>query len=655
MILKTKLKLTAFFLLSFWMSFSVSAAERDGYYFFSKEDRSAIAQSGHTDWGQAIMTRLKEVVAERRQHDLKVPLLEGGHLHDYFCPVHNLMFVFEWDKPMSHYCTECKKYWEGNKRFDWAWINKVHEANLQYLEACTYLYLGTGERVYAEYIRDMLLDYADKYPTFFEHNTSRVLTAVNSGKLFGQSLDESVWASDAARAYSVAKEIMTPTEIKKIEAGYLQPCADLLLKRKGGGNWQVWHNSGLIALGVALQNDSIIDVALNDRRCGYYYLMEKHVYQDGWWNEGSPIYHFYPLRAMLLSADALRCRGIDLFDKKLYNMLAAPALGVYADLSLPAHNDGWYGESLIAQVKLYEIAYARFQDPLFKNILRRCYARTDRLSTEALFNPEDFRDSLITVPGQEKSHYFSDLGVGFLRSGNKTVVLKYGPHGGGHGHPDKLSVSVHDGKREVLADLGTSAYGVPDYTGWYRKTIAHSTVTVDAKDQKPSTGKLVAFEASDKGGSIEASANEACEGVNMSRKLTLNKTRLIDEFSCQSQDVHQYDYVLILTQPAILPKNGEPAELNDAPAYQRIKKVKKFSEMKTSFTCTTGDAEIRFKLPPASKFEVFTGEAPGIPPTNPGVVTKEHTERRPVQTCYPLIIRVKDKNLNIQAIWDLNP
>jgi hypothetical protein len=629
-------------------SFTLRGNEVKKSYFFSAEDRAAVMKSAETPQGKKILAHLKEIVSERRRHDLKVPLLEGGYLHDYFCPVHNLMFVFEWNKPYSHYCTECKKYWEGNNRYDWAWINKVHEANLQYLESCTYLYIATGDKIYAEYIRDMLLDYAGKYPTWFEHNSNRVFNPRNSGKMFCQSLDESVWASDAARAYSVAKEIMTPEEIKKIETGYLQPCADMLLKRKSGGNWQVWHNSGLIALGVALENDSIINVALNDPKCGYYYLMEKHVYSDGWWDEGSPIYHFYPLRAMLLSAGALRCRNIDLFDKKLYNMLISPALGTYADLSFPAHNDGWYGESLIAQVKLYEMGYSHYKDSSFRKILQRCYTKTDRLSAEALLNPEDFGSA---VPDPEKSCYFADLGVGLLRFGNETVVLKYGPHGGGHGHPDKLSFSIHDGEHEILTDMGTSAYGVPDYKEWYHKTISHSTVVVDGKDQVPSAGKLVSFKNSVNGGSIEAVADQAYEGVQMKRKLTLDKKVLRDEFVCQSKGDHQYDYVLILTKPAILNGKGSVVQLNE-PGYRRMKNLKKYNP-KASFSCKTGDSEVWFTLPKNCSFEVFTGEAPGIPPTNPGVPTANHSERRPVQTCYPLIIRIRDANLNIKSNWSL--
>ena len=166
---------------------------QNGYYFFSDSDKVAIRNSANTLWGSVIVESMKEKVKERRSHKMEVPLLEGGHLHDYFCPVHNLSFSFEWDKPNEHYCSACKKYWKRNKRYDWAWINKVHAENLQYLENCTYLYLATGDTVYATYIRDMLLDYAYKYPTYFEHNTNRVATGLNSGKLFGQSLDESVW------------------------------------------------------------------------------------------------------------------------------------------------------------------------------------------------------------------------------------------------------------------------------------------------------------------------------------------------------------------------------------------------------------------------------------------------------------------------------
>ena len=644
------IKRAALLVLMFQMCLSVKAGN-DGMWFFSDSDKVAIKQSASTAWGKMIVETMKAKVAERRTHSLAAPLLEGGHLHDYFCPIHNLSFDFEWDKPYEHYCSACRKYWKGNKRHDWAWVNKLHAENLQYLENCTYLYLATSDTVYAGYIRDMLLDYADKYPTYFEHNTNRVATALNSGRMFGQSLDESVWASDAVRAYSVAKEVMKQSEIAKIEKGYLRQCADMLLKRRGGGNWQVWHNSGLIALGVALDDAKVIDVALNDSVCGYHALMKRHVHDDGWWNEGSPTYHYYPLRAMMLSAEALRCRGINLYDGKLMNMLASPAQGAYADLSFPAHNDGWYGESLLAQTKLYEWAYARYKTELFKNILVRCYQVATRNLAEALFNPVDFSSGKVSGFGQGVN--FADLGVSVLRYADITLVMKYGPYGGGHGHPDKLSVSLHNGRHEVLPDLGTSAYGVPDFTQWYRKTLAHNTVTVDGKDQAPESGRLVKFQPTGVGGTVVSAVDDAYEGVSMQRSVTLKKNRMTDVYECTSADNHTYDYVLLLTEPfeseGLIAADG--AVLDDAPVYSKIKELKKYSA-KRRFTVVTADSKAEIEVP-AGEVEVYSGVAPGIPPTNPGVVTKNHTESRMTQPCYPLIIRIKGKSMKVNAQWTI--
>lgn len=75
----------------------------------------------------------------------------------------------------------------------------------------------------------------------------------------------------------VASVEMTLQERLQIEKGFLRPCADLLLSSRDKGNWQVWHNGGIIALGVALKNDSIINAALNKPDLGYY-DMQKRMY-----------------------------------------------------------------------------------------------------------------------------------------------------------------------------------------------------------------------------------------------------------------------------------------------------------------------------------------------------------------------------------------
>ena len=91
------------------LSLRVSARD-DGFRFFSDADRAAIRTSAATPWGRAILDSLAGVVERRREHPLAVPLLEGGHLHDYFCPRHNVMLVFDWDRPAAHYCSLCGDY-----------------------------------------------------------------------------------------------------------------------------------------------------------------------------------------------------------------------------------------------------------------------------------------------------------------------------------------------------------------------------------------------------------------------------------------------------------------------------------------------------------------------------------------------------------------
>ncbi len=627
------------------------AKDNDGeFYFYSSEDVSAIKSSASTEWGKKIIHALQDKVAERRTHSLEVPTLEGGHIHQYFCPVHNVMFEFSWDSPKAHYCRACDKKWSGNPQYDWAWVNMVHDNNMGYMVANMYLYMATGDTTYAGYIRDMMLDYASKYPAYKLHSSEPGVVNSSSGRMFAQCLDESVWISDAARAYQVAKDVMTPEQIEYIENGILRPCADMLSSSKLALNWQVWLNSGISALGVALEDDSLIDIAINYPKHGYHFLMDAHVNDDGWWNEGSPIYHFYPLRAMLLTADAVRCRGINLFDKKLYDMFASPVRGAYADLSFPAHNDGWYGENLMAQVKLYEIVYARYKDPLFMEVLKECYKKCDRINPEALLNFTGM-DVATAAPAKE-SFLFPDTGYGILRSGDRSVVLKYGPHGGGHGHFDKLSISVYDGKKEIVSDLGTSAYGVPDYREWYRKTLGHNTVVVDGEDQKAATGKLLTFDKTLDGGTISAIVDEAYDDVVMERAVKLEKNSLTDIYSCHSDRIRQYDYVLLFNDKPQMKVSGKPADLGDGSGYVKIVNEQSFSP-KNKFSVKAGDAKIGFDIPEGVDFEVFIGEAPGIPPTNPGVVTKEGTEKRPVQTCYPFIIRIKDKNMNVKANWSI--
>lgn len=622
------------------------AEPKDETYFFSQEDIQNIKLSAKTDWGKIVLDSLESKVVERRRHSLVVPTHEAGHIHSFFCPVHNVYFDFDWDSPDKHYCRYCDKYYSGDRN-NWAWIAELNDRNLSYLVACTYLYLATDEVKYAKYIKEMLLDYADKYPNYKVHDKNMTTKDLNnSGKMYAQSLDESVWFTDACRAYDAIKSTLSKKEVQKIHSQLFRPAADLLIERLGGGNWQVWHNSGMAALGVALNDDVVIKKAIEDPKRGYHAMAKNDVNRDGWWNENSANYHFFPFRAMVLTADAVRCKGYDLFNEQLESMFLGPVYAVYSDMMLPSHNDGWYGVSLLDYVKLYETGYARYKNPVFLKVLQACYGIQSRVEPEALLTN-------LYIKGADEhidlnSYVLAQTGFGVLRDGGKSVVLKYGPSGGGHGHPDKLSISIHNGKSEIIPDLGTSAYGVPDYLKWYKTTLSHNTVTVDFKNQTPTTGELIHSEPN----SMEAFTTKAYKGVEMRRLVSLEGNTVKDRFVCTSDSVHNYDFVLLFTEAPQIEGAFHPAQLNESETYERIKNVKKIS-LNGGFTLKTSTAKINFTVEGDSSFEVFVGEASGIPPTNPSIRTLTGSEKRPVQPCYPLIIRVKDKNMKISSVWDL--
>ena len=88
-------------------------------------------------------------------------------------------------------------------------------------------------------------------------------------------------------------------------------------------------------------------------------------------------------------------------------------------------------------------------------------------------------------------------GLGILRSGqgkDQTMLLmKYGVHGGGHGHFDLLHFVLFDDGREVIPDYGFSRWiniepkfggrYLPENDTYASQTIAHNTLVVDEKSQ----------------------------------------------------------------------------------------------------------------------------------------------------------------------------
>jgi hypothetical protein len=84
-------------------------------------------------------------------------------------------------------------------------------------------------------------------------------------------------------------------------------------------------------------------------------------------------------------------------------------------------------------------------------------------------------------------------GLPILRSERRYASLECGEYGGGHGHPDRLHLTLHAGGRHWLADPGTGSYVSRDLL-WYRSTLAHNAPRLDGVSQPVGDATCDAFD-----------------------------------------------------------------------------------------------------------------------------------------------------------------
>ncbi len=84
-------------------------------------------------------------------------------------------------------------------------------------------------------------------------------------------------------------------------------------------------------------------------------------------------------------------------------------------------------------------------------------------------------------------------GLAVLRSGDRYVSLESGPQGGGHGHPDRLQLTLHGDGVYWLPDPGKGQYVTHDLF-WYRSTLAHNAPLLDGESQPSGRASVECFD-----------------------------------------------------------------------------------------------------------------------------------------------------------------
>lgn len=457
----------------------------------------------------------------------------------YVCPTHGVSLTFQ--GPGQNLCPVDGRNYTGWP-FDQVIYARRHSEAAAAARDNGLAYRFTGDSAYAAAAARILLAYADVYASYPLKDTKNRLDAASGGRVTSQTLDEAVWLIPIAWAYDLiaSSDALTEDERSRIELDLLRAAAAVIERNDARqSNWQSWHNAAIGAVGFALGDERLISKAI-DGPSGFRYQMKASVLGDGVWYEGAWGYHFYALDAHCYLAEMAMRGGIDLYaDPALRRMFETPLRFAAPDSTLPAFNDS-RAVNLISYDRLYEIAYARYRDPLLATILGQRARGREALFWGAASIEGD------TAPKLE-SEVFRDSGYAVLRAADSDhfVALKFGPHGGWHGHYDKLGFVSFARGGAMAVDPGTQSYAAPTHATWDKVTLAHNTVVVDERSQREAEGGLAAFAALPSLSAVTAEAGPAYPQVELTRTLILAPEYLLDAFAARAIDglEHRYDWV----------------------------------------------------------------------------------------------------------------
>ena len=503
----------------------------------------------------------------------------AGFYHDYFCPDHAVELLFDARRPTTHTCPADGRVFSGEP-YDSAWRWFVNNRLSVAAFELAFLYCITGDDALRDRAAEILTDYARRYPLY----PAPAEREYGRGRATFQSLDEAVWLIPLIRAYDLLSDALGAQMCTRIENDLIRPAALHLVGEKYFRlhNIECWHNTAIGAAGLCLNDEDLIRLVIEDD-FGFRHQLAEGITDDGLWWEGSSSYHFYALAALMTMAQVFEEADDSLCNnRKLRSMFRAPVDMVSgSQLRLPATNDCWFFCSLLGDVchgvpqaaSFYEVACSWYGDAAFAWVLKQNYRSAPRTSVEALLYGADLATAESAY--RPRPALFDTSGMALLRSGDSletetSVLLKYGPHGGSHGHPDKLAVSLWSCGVPLALDLGTPGYGIGLNESWYRQTVSHNTVVVDGRSQPPATGQLIAFDGSGPNGLAIADARvhwedsqESYAGVAMRRTLLSAGDYWVDVFEVSCDRRRQIDWVChfcgdLETPPAI---EGAPIHL----------------------------------------------------------------------------------------------
>ena len=464
------------------------------------------------------------------------------------------------------------------------YTHERHKKNYQQMYDAGIMYQLTQEPHYADFVRDMLLQYADLYPTLPLHPKRK---SRNEGKLFWQGLNEAVWLVYTIQAYDFIIDSLSPQDKKKIEAGIIEPVADFLSVQSPHTfnkvhNHGTWATAAVGMTGFVLDKPELVEVALLDLqksgKGGFLRQLTELFSPDGYYNEG-PYYQRYALLPFVTFAKAIEQnqpqRKIfqyrdDILLKAIYSTVELSYNGLFFPLNDAIKSKGIDTMELVIAVSiaygltadndLIDIAKQQDRILLTGDGLKLAQAIDANKASHFPFVSTQFRDgrdgrdgALVVMRQQAPT--------------DQAVVFKATAQGLGHGHFDKLTWQFYDDGEEIVSDYGAARFlnieakaggrYLPENITWAKQSVAHNTLVVDEKshfDADVDLGNknhptIAFYHTDDKATVASASIDSAYEGVEFSRTMALisvdingvKSPLIFDVVDVNSDSEHQYD------------------------------------------------------------------------------------------------------------------
>lgn len=406
------------------------------------------------------------------------------------------------------------------KDFSGGYTHERHKLNYAMAHKAGLLYQILQDEKYAKYVRDMFFEYADMYVDLPRHPQIR---SYARGKLFWQSLNESVWLLFMAQAYDTIYTYLSDDERKTLEAKLFRPVADFISIENPQyfnriHNHSTWGTAAVGMIALVMNDDELLERALygleddgieigtkdddggflktEGQQAGFIANLKEPFSPEGYFTEG-PYYQRYAMHPFLVFSVGMQNARPDL------NLLAQKdnvlIKAVYSLLNLSDKdgeffplNDGQKRMSYLAPELVAAVNIAYYygnQDPRLLSIAKK--------QNTVLLDQTGLSVALAIQNGKAQPYVKPSVnygdgpdgtqgGISVIRSEDLEVVFKYTAQGLSHGHYDKLFYALYDDGKDILQDYGMSRFVNIEKKGggnylkengtWAKQTVAHNTL-----------------------------------------------------------------------------------------------------------------------------------------------------------------------------------